>query len=169
MGLLPTANWIGTVGAVAIALVIFYFAMKHPPFSRFQKIVNSVLQEWYNKKFILPALVFSMVVLAGLMLLADIGYAYHSDKLITVEDLDSVNSISSARREFAASMRSLLAEGYSGFDGLAVLLASIDKSLDGHYMQAVSFILAEDIEIMAFILIMKKTGGQIFIKKATTQ
>jgi len=165
MGLLPTASWIGTVGAVAIALVIFYFAMKNPPFSRYSKIVNSVLQDWYSKKFIMPALVFSMVVLAGLMLLAEIGYAFHSDKLISVDNLESVNSIATARREFTMSMRSLFAQGYTGFDGLAVLLASIDKSLDGHYMRAVSFILAEDIEIMAFILIMKKKGGQIFIKK----
>jgi hypothetical protein len=162
MGLLPTAAWIGTVGAVAIALVVFYVALRHAPFSRYANIVNSVLQDWYRKKFILPALVFSMVVLSGLMLIAEIGYSYHSDRLITVDNLDSISSISSARREFSSSLRTLFAQGYTGFDGIAVLLASIDKSLDGHYMRAVSFILAEDIEILAFLVAMKRTGRNIF-------
>lgn len=162
MGLLPTAAWIGTIGAVAIALVIFYIALRYTRFAKYSTTVNVVLQEWYKKKFILPALIFSMLVLGGLMFLAEVGYSYHSDKLITVDNLDSANSLYTARREFSSSLRSLFAQGYSGFDGLAVLLASIDKSLDGHYMRAVSFILAEDIEILAFLLAMKKTGRSIF-------
>lgn len=123
------------------------------------------MQDWYSEK----------VLSAGASMLDEsqpdslqvvVGNSYHSDRLICVDNLESPNSIYTARREFSSSPSALFAQGYTGFDGPAVSLASIDKSLDGPSLRAVGFILAEDIEIFAFILITRKTKVQIFTKKS---
>ena len=162
MGSLLDTTWVGTVGAVAITFVAFYVALRYTPLARYSKTVNLALKNWYSKKFIFPALVLSMVVLSGLVVLVEFGYAYHEDRLISIDDFDSMSSFYSARNEFSSSLRTLLAQGYSGFDALSVLLASVDNSLDGHYLRAVSFILAEDIEILAFLALIRRYKRDIF-------
>ena len=162
MSSLLDATWIGTVGAVAITFVAFYVALRYTPLARYSKAVNSALQNWYSKKFIFPALIFSMIILSGLVAIVEFGYAYHNERLISTDNFDSIKSVYSARYQFSSSLRALLAQGYSGFDALSVLLASVDKSLDGYYLRAVSFILAEDIEILAFLALIRKYGRNIF-------
>ena len=162
MSSLLVATWIGTLGAVAITFVAFYVALRYTPLARYSKAVNSALQNWYSKKFIFPALIFSMIILSGLVAIVEFGYAYHNEQLISIDDFDSIKSVYSARNQFSSSLRALLAQGYSGFDALSVLLASVDKSLDGYYLRAVSFILAEDIEILAFLALIRRYGRNIF-------
>jgi hypothetical protein len=163
MGLLLNTAWIGTVGAVAITFLLFYLSLRYTPLARYSKTVNSALRDWYSKKFIFSALFASMIILSGLVFIAEFGYSFHSGKLISVDNLDAnVNSFYHARMQFSSSLRALQAQGYSGFDTLAILLASVDKSLDGYYLKAVSFILAEDIEILAFLVVMKRTNRNIF-------
>lgn len=99
-----------------------------------------------------------MAILSTLIFLAEIGYAYHPDKIISVWDMKDGESIGSTQTKLANSLNTLLDEGYSRFDALVITIASVDKSLDGHYMQSVSFILAEDIEILVFLLLIKKVG-----------
>jgi hypothetical protein len=93
----------------------------------------------------------------------EFGYAFHSDKLISVDNKHhDIKAIYYARMQFSSSLRMLASQGYSGFDTTTILLASVDKSLDGNYLRAVSFILAEDIEIMAFLFVIKRFKGNIF-------
>ena len=160
LGLILSNVWIGTVGAVAITFLIFYFALRHTMLSRYSNAVNSALQSWYSKRYVLFGLITSMVVLAGLMALAEIGYLYHGDKVISIWDLENSDTLDATRARLTGSIDSLRAQGYSQIDSLAIVLASVDKSLDGHYLQAVSFILAEDIEILAFSLLLRKMGQQ---------
>ena len=162
MSSLLYATWIGTVGAVAITFVAFYVALRYTPLARYSNAVNSALQSWYSKKFIFPALIFSMIILSALVAIVEFGYAYHSERLISTDNFDSIGSVYAARYQFSSSLRSLLAQGYSGFDAVSVLLASVDKSLDGYYLRAVSFILAEDIEILAFLALIRRYGRNIF-------
>jgi hypothetical protein len=158
LGLILSNVWIGTVGAVAITFLIFYFALRHTMLSRYSNAVNSALQSWYSKRYVLFGLITSMVVLAGLMALAEIGYLYHGDKVISIWELENSDTLDATRARLTGSLDSLRAQGYSQVDAMAIVLASVDKSLDGHYLQAVSFILAEDIEILAFSLLLRKMG-----------
>jgi hypothetical protein len=158
LGLILSNVWIGTVGAVAITFLIFYFALRYTVLSRYSNAVNSALQSWYSKRYVLFGLLTSMVVLAGLMALAEIGYLYHGDKVISIWELENSDTLDATRARLTGSLDSLRAQGYSQIDALAIVLASVDKSLDGHYLQAVSFILAEDIEILAFSLLLRKMG-----------
>jgi hypothetical protein len=158
LGLILSNVWIGTVGAVAITFLIFYFALRHTMLSKYSKAVNSALQSWYSKRYVLFGLITSMVVLAGLMALAEIGYLYHGDKVISIWELENSDTLDATRARLTGSLDSLRAQGYSQVDAMAIVLASVDKSLDGHYLQAVSFILAEDIEILAFSLLLRKMG-----------
>jgi hypothetical protein len=50
---------------------------------------------------------------------------------------------------------------YSPVEIMAITLASADKSLDGYYSLAVSYMLAEDVEIMIFMLLFR-TRREIF-------
>jgi len=151
------SNIWGTTGAVAFTFVIFYLALRYTPFSRYSSAVNSALLDWYAKKYVLYGLISSMVILLGLMILAEIGYTYHADKVVSIWELDG-QSAGTTQYKVAASLNSLLKERYSEIDAVAITVASVDKSLEGHYLQSVSFILAEDIEILIFMLFVKKIG-----------
>jgi hypothetical protein len=151
------SNIWGTTGAVVFTFVIFYLALRYTPFSRYSGAVNSALRDWYAKKYVLYGLVSSMVILLGLMILAEIGYTYYADKVVSIWEFDP-QSAETTQSKVAASLNSLLKGGYSEIDALAITVASVDKSLQGHYLQSVSFILAEDIEILIFMLFVKKIG-----------
>jgi hypothetical protein len=56
---------------------------------------------------------------------------------------------------------------YSPIEIIAITLASADKSLDGHYGKAVSYMFAKDIEIMIFMLLFRKRG-EIFAASTPT-
>jgi hypothetical protein len=144
---------------VAITFVIFYLILRYTPFSRYSKAVNSALRDWYDKRYVLYGLASSMVVLLGLMILIEIGYTYHADKVVSIWDLDA-ESVGTTQSKVTASLNALLDDGYSGIDVLAITLASVDKSLEGHYLQSISFILAEDVEILIFMFVMRRIGSQ---------
>jgi hypothetical protein len=151
------SNLWGTTGAVAFTFVIFYLALRYTPFSKYSTAVNSALLDWYAKKYVFYGLIASMVILLSLTVLAEIGYAYHADNLVSIWELNG-QSVGSTQSKVAASLNSLLGEGYSEIDALSITVASVDKSLEGHYLQSVSFILSEDIEILIFMLVVKKVG-----------
>jgi len=154
---LELSNIWGTTGAVGITFVVFYLVLRYTPFSKYSKAVNSALRDWYNKRYVLYGLVSSMVVLLSLMILLEIGYTFYPDKVISIWDLnDGFDGESQTR--VATSLRGLLSEGYSGLDALAITIASVDKSLEGHYVQSISFIFSEDIEILIFMYLVKHKG-----------
>jgi len=161
--------WVGTVGAVAITFAIFYVVIRHTPFSKYADSVDSALRYWYSKRYVLFGIVGSMIVLGSIMVLADIGYLYHKDRIISIWELRSSNSIDDTRARLTESIDSLRAQGYSQLDTTAIIVASVDKSLDGHYLQAVSFILAEDIELLAFVLVLKRIGSRGIFSPAASQ
>ena len=155
---LELSNIWGTTGAVAITFAIFYLALRYTPFSRYSNAVNLALRDWYSKRYVLLGLLASMVVLLSLMILAEVGYAFHADKVVSIWDIGDANSLGTTQSKLSASVNALLNQGYSRMDALAITVASVDKSLGGHYVQSTSFILAEDVEILAFLLLIKRMG-----------
>jgi hypothetical protein len=150
--------WLGTLGAVAITFAIFYVALKYSPLRKFREVINSALAIWYMRKFFYITGAISMFLLASLLFLIDYGYANHSDKLITMdmsqqefeETLRLLSGDALLTQNFSDSL-----EKYSVLDIMAITLASADKNFDGYYSKIVSFMFAEDIEIMIFLMIFR--------------
>jgi hypothetical protein len=150
--------WLGTLVAVAITFAIFYVALKYSPLRKFREVINSALAIWYMRKFFYITGAISMFLLASLLFLIDYGYANHSDKLITMdmsqqefeETLRLLSGDALLTQNFSDSL-----EKYSVLDIMAITLASADKNFDGYYSKIVSFMFAEDIEIMIFLMIFR--------------
>jgi hypothetical protein len=158
-------TWIGTTGAIGITFAAFYIALKFTPLARYSKQVNSALVSWYTTKYLLWGLVGSMIALSALIGLVEFGYSYHSASVASFEELkySSSNGYDHSAALFQKVMKSSIS-GTSGkqlpsIDALSILIASVDKSLDGQYVKAVSFILAEDVEILIFMIFVRRSRG----------
>jgi hypothetical protein len=159
----------GTTGAVAITFAMFLLILRYTPFSKYSGAVNAALRDWYSKRYVLYGLISSMAILLAILVLAEVGYAYHGDKVVSIWDMSDVGSIGATQSKLTASLNDLLAQGYSRLDALVITVASVDKSLDGYYLKSVSFILAEDIEILVFLILIRRIGlRSIFPSKEAT-
>jgi hypothetical protein len=158
LGFVLENMWIGTLGAVAITFGIFYIALKYTPLKKFRELINSALAIWYKRKFFYITGAISMFLLASLLFLIDYGYTHHSERLITLdmseEELDETLRMLSGDAEIARNLSDNLGH-YSALDIMAITLASADKNFDGYYARIVSFMFAEDIEIMLFLTIFR--------------
>ena len=155
------SSWAGTAGAVSITFAIFYAALKYSPFRTYAPAVRSALQDWYRKRFVLYSLLASSGILLFIILFVEIGYQYHGDRIVSISELGTVDG---AQKQLSNSIGALKTLGYSWFDALSITIASVDKSLDGYYLKSANFILAENLEIMVFLVVMKKAGTKFFAK-----
>jgi hypothetical protein len=156
--------WVGTIGAVAITFAIFYITLRYTTLQKYRNVINSSLNYWYRKKFFYISGIVSMVILGSILGLIEYGYANYSDRLVTVdftqEEIgESLDALAASRQMQARLTENL--QKYSPIEIMAITLASADKSLEGYYSLAVSYMLAEDIEIMIFMLLFR-TRPEIF-------
>ena len=164
LGFVLQHAWIGTLGAVSITFAIFYFTLRYTRFQKYRQVINSSLNYWYRKKFFYLSGISSLVILGSILAFIEYGYANYSDRLITV-DLDrnelerSMGSLASTEQVQSKLMENL--HKYSAFEIVAITLASADKTLGGYYSLAVSYMFAEDVEIMIFMLLFR-TRSEIF-------
>jgi hypothetical protein len=153
LGLVFSELWIGTVGAVAVTFGLFYFALAHTPLRKFRHVVNQILQEWYKKKYLLYSVGLSASIILGLIMLIEFGYANHAAEIVSLKEISTVFG---AQQHVNESVRQLTLKGYSVFDAAAIMAASVDKSLQGFYLKSASFVLAEHLEVMAFMILARK-------------
>ncbi len=156
LGLALSDLWIGTIGAVGITFGVFYFALTRTPLGKYRAAVNCILREWYAKKFLLYSVAISASVILGIIVLVEYGYAYHRSDLISLYHLGSVDS---AQKQVSDSVRELTLRGHSILDIFSITAASVDSSLNGYYLKSASFVFAEHLEVMAFLLIAKKSAN----------
>lgn len=158
LGFVVGNMWFGTLGAVCITFVAFYVVLRFSPLKRFRETVNAALAVWYKRKFFYVTGFISMFLLASLLILIEYGYANYGDRLITMdmseEDFQETMRLFSGDAEMTRSLSESLSK-YSAIDIMAITLASADKNFDGHYSKLVSFMFAEDIEIMIFLVIFR--------------
>ena len=155
--------WVGTIGAVAITFAIFYLTLRYTTLQKYRNVINSSLNYWYRKKFFYISGIVSLVILGSILGFIEYGYANYSDRLVTV-DFTQEEIGESFDALAARQMQARLAENlqkYSPIEIMAITLASADKSLEGYYSLAVSYMFAEDIEIMIFMLLFR-TRPEIF-------
>ena len=155
LGLAFSNLWIGTVGAVAITFGLFYFLLIHTPFRKYRFAVNAILREWYSKKFLLYSIGISASVILAIIVLIEYGYAYHSGEILSIYDISSVQA---AQQHVDQSIRELTLRGHSLLDASAITAASVDKSLQGYYLKSATFVLAEHMEVMAFMVLARKSA-----------
>ena len=151
--------WLGTLGAVTITFAIFYGMLRYTPFRKYSSRVDAVLLGWYRKKFFYVSGLASIFILASILFMIEYGYAKYSDKLVTLQ----VDQQQFARSlQFLASdqqLRDQLHKSLSSnspIEVVAITLASTDATLHGYYSQIIGFILAENIEILAFLIIFRR-------------
>jgi hypothetical protein len=151
--------WLGTIGAVTITFAIFYAALRFTGFKKYSAKVDAVLLGWYRKRFFYVSGVASIVILVSILFMIEYGYAKYSDKLVTLQ-VDQQQL--SRSLQYLASDQQLRAElhkslaGISPIEVVAITLASTDATLHGYYSQIIGFILAENIEILAFLVIFRR-------------
>jgi hypothetical protein len=156
--------WFGTLGAVTITFVIFYAVLRYTRLQKYRQLINSSLMLWYRKKFFYISSLVSLFVLVSILGFIEYGYTNYSDRLLTIdisqEHLQRSLQMLGATYQFHDSMDQLL-QKYSPVEITAIALASTDKSLGGYYSKVVSYMFAEDIEIMIFMLLFR-TRREIF-------
>ncbi len=156
LGLVLSNLWIGTVGAVAVTFGLFYFALTRTPLRKYRFAVNQILQDWYKKKYLLYSVGLSASIILGLIILIEYGYANHPAEIVSLREITTVQG---AQDHVNESVTQLTLRGYSVFDAASITAASVDKSLQGFYLKSASFVLAEHLEVMAFMLLARKSAS----------
>lgn len=158
LGFVLQNAWVGTLGAATITFAIFYVALRYTTLQKYCQVINSSLNYWYRKKFFYISGIVSLVILAGIVGFIEYGYANYADRLITVdftqEEIKASFGVLTASQQMQARLVENLRE-YSTIEIIAITLASADKSLDGYYSLAVSYMFAEDTEIMIFMMLFR--------------
>lgn len=150
--------WIGTLGAVGITFCIFYITLRYTTLQKYREVINSSLNFWYRKKFFYISGIMSLVILGSILGFIEYGYAEYSDRLISVDFTEQQMGESFGALTGSQQMQAKLVENlrnYSPVEIVAITLASADKSLGGYYSLAVSYMVAEDIEIMIFMMLFR--------------
>lgn len=159
-------TWPATAGSIGIIFAIFYVVLKYTSLSRYSGIVNAALLSWFSKRYFVWGVVSSMVVLSSLIFLVEFGYLYHSAELISYEQFRGIsnndeNSIGTVQKLLTSSADTTAASQrphYGIIDTMSILLASVDRTIGGYYVKAVSFILAEDVELLIFMVLVRRSG-----------
>ena len=168
LGLVLHNAWIGTLGAVTITFAIFYIILRYTTLQKYRLLINSSLNYWYRKKFFYINGILSLVILGGILGFIEYGHANYADRLITVDFSqqkieESFGSLTASQQMQANLIESL--RRYSPVEIIAITLASADKTLDGNYSVMVSYMIAEDVEIMIFMMLFR-TRREIFAERA---
>lgn len=161
-------TWVGTLGAVAITFAIFYVTLRYTTLQKYRQLINSSLSYWYRKKFFYISGIVSIVILGSILGFIEYGHANYADRLITMEFSQQEIEESFGALTASQQMQAKLVENLRKFslvEIIAITLASADKTLDGYYSMAVSYMFAEDIEIMIFML-MFRAKREIFAARA---
>jgi hypothetical protein len=160
--------WIGTLGAVSITFAIFYLTLRYTTLQKYRQLINSSLNYWYRKKFFYISGIVSLIILGSILGFTEYGRANYADRLITVDFNQQEIEESFGALTASQQMQARLVENmqkYSPVEIIAITLASADKSLGGYYSLAVSYMFAEDIEIMIFMLLFR-ARREIFTARA---
>ena len=141
--------WLGTIGAATITFLIFYFCIRFTPLKKYSYIINNVFLDRYTKNYFLITGLILSILLGGILIFIEYGYSHYYSILIKLNIFDETET------------EQLLLQGNSGkpysvYSITAILIASIDKSLNGNYSKLISYFLAEDVEMIILILILRK-------------
>lgn len=156
LGLVLSNLWLGTVGSVGITFALFYIALVHTPLRKYRFAVNSILQEWYRKKYLLYSVAVSASIILGLIALIEYGYANHPAEVVTLREITTVED---AQNHVNESVKQLALKGYPLLDAASITAASVDKTLQGFYLKSASFVFAEHLEVIAFMLLARKSAS----------
>src|SRR5919202_204314 len=136
--------WIGTFGAVGLTFAVLYLLMKYTPLERYRLKVNVILFQWYRRKYFVVSTITICTILVSLLILIQFGYSYYASKLVSINVFDLKD------KDLEKGL--LPYRNYPFVDKIAIIVASIDRSLNGNYSKTTSFLLAEDMEMTIFVI-----------------
>lgn len=166
---------VATIGSIGIIFAIFYVALRFTPLSKYAGTVNSALLSWFSKRYFLWGTICSMFVLSSLIFFAEFGYHNYSKVLITFEHFESLKDGDNpfeVTQQLSSSSYPMLAEireRYGIIGTMSILVASVDESLGGYYVKAISFILAEDVEVFIFMNLVRRSGKRGLFQGASSK
>ena len=140
--------WIGTFGAVGLSFAVLYLLMKYTPLERYRLKVNVILFQWYRRKYFVVSTITICTILVSLLILIQFGYSYYASKLV------SINVFELKDKDLEKGL--LPYRNYPFVDKIAIIVASIDRSLNGNYSKTTSFLLAEDMEMTIFVIMARR-------------
>ena len=140
--------WIGTFGAVGLTFAVLYLLMKYTPLERYRLKVNVILFQWYRRKYFVVSTITICTILVSLLILIQFGYSYYASKLV------SINVFELKDKDLEKGL--LPYRNYPFVDKIAIIVASIDRSLNGNYSKTTSFLLAEDMEMTIFVIMARR-------------
>lgn len=155
LGLALEDLWAGTLGAVVLTFAVFYALLRYTPLRRYRQLTNAVLISWYRKKFFYISGAASLVLLGSILGLIQYGHERFSDRLVAVDlagqEVEESLRLLAANEELKGRLAENL-EAYSPLDIMAITLASTDLTFHGYYVKFISYVFAENVEIMVFLL-----------------
>ena len=103
----------------------------------------------YTKNYFLITGLILSFLLGGILLIIEYGYFHYYNILIKLNIFDE-------KQTEQLLLQANSGKPYSIYAITAIIIVSIDKSLDGNYSKLISYFLAEDVEMMILILILRK-------------
>jgi len=122
-------------------------------------VVSTALSSWYRQKYFLAAVLGSTLIISSLLFFIEYGYIHDGNRLIYLSGIGFLGAMNH-QQELEQSAQEFQLKGYSFIDATAILTASIDKGLNGYYLKITSYVLAENIEVLAFLLVLRKVGSK---------
>ena len=141
--------WLGTIGAVTITFLIFYLSIRLTPLIRYKHIIDNVLLDRYTKTYFLITGVILSFLLGGILLFIEYGYSHYYNILIKLNLFDETQTEQ-------LLLQSNSGKPFSVYAIIAIITSSVDKSLNGNYSKVISYFLAEDVEMIFLMLILRK-------------
>jgi hypothetical protein len=146
--------WIGTFGSVALTFLIFYLIIKYTAMQKYAFTANKILSDWYKRRYFIVSMTLTSVILLCLLLTIEDGYLNYRDKLV------KLNVFESDDKQLEKELGPV--ENYPLMEKVAITIASIDISLDGNYSRTTSYLLAEDLEMLVFVFVVRKRANLFF-------
>ncbi|MEO9319783.1 MAG: hypothetical protein ABI361_03835 [Nitrososphaera sp.] len=157
-GVILPNGWFGTLGSVSITFAVFYGALKFTPLRKYGVRTDAVLLSWYRKRLLYLSGFACITLLVSILILTEYGYSKYSDSLIVLQINQQQFADSFALLSTDEPLKSQLRHNlqlFSPVDIMALTLASTDATLHGYYTKIISFILAENAEIMVFMFVFR--------------
>jgi hypothetical protein len=146
--------WIGTFGAVGLTFAVFYLLIRYTPLQRYRPKINAIFSQWIRRKYFIISTITISAILVSLLVLIQFGYSYYGTRLVRI------NIFQVDDKELDKDL--VLVQTYPFVDKVAIIVASIDKSLNGNYARTISFMLAEDMEMTLFVLLARRNNNNMF-------
>lgn len=163
-------TYLGSLGAVSIGFAVLWILMTRTRLVRFRQEIFHILTRLYRRRFIWIAIGFGIVFSVSIITLIDIGYNDYGEYVKIITEMPEFKEAVVEGKD-PEVLKDALIQTFSDpetqeafkrfvFDEnaipiTAIAYASIDVAYDGWMRNMFGIILAEDLEIAAFLILFR--------------